>query len=83
MALAALVRWEEACACYEQAVKYNDRDVWFWHNYGEALINTGRYVQASQTLERALEIAPDHDTSRQLLERVRQLMDEETSDEHE
>ena len=51
-------RWDEALACYELAVHYHEHDSWFWHNYGEALLNINDYQEAIAAFERVLVTGP-------------------------
>ncbi len=39
-------------------------DVWFWHNRGETLMQLERWSEAIQAFDRALEIDPSHQPSR-------------------
>ena len=71
LCLAALGRWAEALVCYEQAVKYDENDVWKWHNYGEALIYLDRPQEAVKMLEHAIAIDPHHEPSQQKLQTAR------------
>ncbi len=77
LAFSALHRWQEALACYELAVHYNENDTWFWHNYGEALLEVAEYDDAARAFEQALELNPNHEPSREKLERVQPMLGEE------
>ena len=45
----------------------NGDDVWFWHNYGEALTTVGAYERAVEIFERALALDPTHEPTRRKL----------------
>ena len=64
MCLSVLGDYQKAMECFRQAVNYDDSDVWFWHNYGEALCKTGRADEARAAFDRALDIMPEHEPSR-------------------
>ena len=71
LAYAALNRWNDALDCYEQAIKLNGDDVWFWHNCGEALTMIGDYDRAIEMFERALALDPTHEPTRRKLQQAR------------
>lgn len=73
LAYAALEDWEHALRQYEAATEYNDGDVWFWHNRGEALVKLGRYPEAVEVLNKALNLNSQHEPSRALRTEARRL----------
>ncbi len=77
LAHAELEQWDEARHCYEQAVIANPEDVWFAHNFAEALLQLGDCRRAIAELERALAIHRDHQVLRQLLERARKQCEDD------
>ena len=77
LAYAALNQWSDALDCYQQAVKYNTEDVWFWHNCGEAWMALGKYERAIEAFEQALTLDPTHEPTRRQLQQARDLLQTE------
>jgi tetratricopeptide (TPR) repeat protein len=59
--LAALDRYEEAIASYDQALKIKPDKDEAWYNRGIALDYLGRYEEAIDSFDQALKIKPDKD----------------------
>jgi tetratricopeptide (TPR) repeat protein len=62
--------------CYEAATRYNGGDVWFWYNQGEALMALGRYADAVDSFNQALNLNPQHESSRNRRTEARRLLQE-------
>ena len=51
-------KFENALACFEQALLQNQTDPDLWNNKGVALRSLGRYDEAIECFNRSLEIDP-------------------------
>ena len=83
MCYTALDNHVSALECFRNAVKYDDNDAWFWHNYGDALYriahipddgddkpDAGLLNEARNALEKALQLDEKHEPSRTLLKKL-------------
>ncbi len=70
LAYSALDALVDATVCFEKATTFNGDDAWFWHNRGDALLRLGDCEQAAEMLQRALELDPQHEPSREKLARA-------------
>jgi tetratricopeptide (TPR) repeat protein len=71
-----LERWDEALECYKIAVEYDKRDVWFWFNYGDTLLQLGDHAEAENMLAQALKLNPNHQPTIEKLSMVREKLKE-------
>lgn len=53
----------KAMACYKKAISINDEDPWPHSNLGHDLYQIGKYREAKNELERAIELKPDQTTA--------------------
>jgi tetratricopeptide (TPR) repeat protein len=67
-----LERWDEAISSYELAVFYNEKDLWFWLNYGEALLMIEDYRKAVEAFEKAAALDPKHEATQKKLSHARE-----------
>ncbi len=63
-------KWEESTASYQKAISRDPKDSILLENLGWNYLVTGDYEQARKVFDRALEIAPDTFTIRELRARV-------------
>jgi tetratricopeptide (TPR) repeat protein len=77
LAYAALNRHDEALTYYQQAVRYNPDDVWFWHNYGDAWMMLDNCERAVETFKRALELDPNHEPTMRKLKLAQECVEDD------
>jgi tetratricopeptide (TPR) repeat protein len=65
--------WQGAARAYEGGLTVEPDRLGLLHRSGEAWLKAGRPAQALSRLERAVEIAPDHEPSRRALAVAREL----------
>lgn len=70
-------RLEEAALWFEKATALNQEHFQSWHGWSLTLIQLGRYGEAQEALLKLLQIAPDNQTRRQVLQMLDRLKDPE------
>jgi len=65
-ALLDLGRFEEALQAYDEAIRLESDNEWFWLNKGVALLELRRYKEADTVFAKVLSINPNNDDARVL-----------------
>jgi tetratricopeptide (TPR) repeat protein len=69
-----LGRWKAAIACFEESLRVEPKNVAAVFSIGECLYKLGEYEGAVAQFQAALVIQPDHEPSKEWLERARNAM---------